>query len=180
MSTTTSKVNVRILIGGALVIAPLLYVLAASFGRDPRAVPFLLTNKPAPMLKLQRISDGGEFDLAALRGKPVVLNFWSTWCVPCKQEHPVLEWGNQRMGRQVQFVGVVYEDTEEAAKAYLAHTPSEYTQTLDPRGKAAVDFGLAGVPETYFIDAAGLIRHKHIGPIDQDTLLLNISALLKH
>lgn len=163
-----------------MVIAPLVYVLASSFGRDPHAVPFLLTNKPAPALVLKRLDNGENLSLQQLQGKPVVLNFWSTWCVPCKQEHPVLEWGNQRMGSQVQFVGVVYEDTEDAARGYLGHTPSAYPQTLDPRGKAAVDFGLAGVPETYFIDSAGMIRHKHIGPIDQDTLLINIATLLKH
>lgn len=180
------KLNAPLLVVGVTLVGALAYVLWNGFGRDPHAVPFMLTGKPAPEFKLEQWSAGSETaaagperTLASFAGKPVVLNFWSSWCVPCKVEHPVLEWGHQRYGDRVSFVGVVYQDTRENVGEFLRKQPSPYTQLFDGGGRAAVDYGLAGVPETYFITKDGRIAYKHVGPLRRDELAFRVEALVQ-
>jgi cytochrome c biogenesis protein CcmG/thiol:disulfide interchange protein DsbE len=161
-----------------LACAALVIVLAKGFGRDPHQVPFMLRGQPAPTFSLRTLQSGDVVTLAALRGKPVVLNFWSTWCGPCRLEHPVLEWGFREYGSQAQFLGAIFEDTEENARAYISRHGSPYPQLVDPRSQMAVDYGVAGVPETYFIDSNGVILDKHVGPMDQATLAARMRSLL--
>ncbi|MFN0062241.1 MAG: redoxin domain-containing protein [Myxococcaceae bacterium] len=163
-------------IASALVVA-LLFVLARSFGRDPHEVPFGLEKKPAPNFRLRPLDGGTELQLQALRGKPVVINFWASWCNPCAAEHAVLEWGAERFGTSTHFLGIVFEDTRENALGFLREYGTRFTQLEDPRSKTAVDFGVAGVPETYFVDADGIIRSKHVGPIPVDTLVKRVEEL---
>jgi cytochrome c biogenesis protein CcmG/thiol:disulfide interchange protein DsbE len=169
------KINVKfnwpLLAAGTLVIGAFVFVIVHGFGRDPHEVPFMLTGKPAPDFTLTRVDDGRALTARELHGKPLILNFWSTWCVPCASEAPALEWGATQLAGKVEVIGVVYEDTETNVREFLHRKPSGYVQTLDAKGTAAVDFGLAGVPETYFIDAQGQIVYKHVGPIDQETLM---------
>lgn len=167
------------LIAGGLAVACLAFFIAlnSGFTRDPKEVPFKLQGKAAPEFQLPRIGPGEQMSLASLQGKPVVMNFWASWCGPCKMEHPVLEWGARTFASQVQFVGVVFEDTEVNAQAYLSRHGSSFPQLLDPTGSTAVDYGAAGVPETYFIDGNGVIRHKHIGPINPKQLQEQIAKL---
>src|SRR5262249_31219493 len=87
-------------------------VLAEGFGRNPHEVPFMLRGQPAPTFALKTLQSGELVTLAELRGKPVVLNFWSTWCIPCRTEHSVLEWGFREYGNQARFFGAIFEDTE--------------------------------------------------------------------
>ncbi|MCI0570575.1 MAG: redoxin family protein [Myxococcaceae bacterium] len=155
----------------ALLAGVLVFVLAKGFGNDPRSVPFMLQGKPAPAFSLRSLNTGEVMTLEKLKGRPVVMNFWATYCGPCKLEHPVLEWGHRNLGQKAQFVGVAFDDTEENARRYLAQNGASFPQLLDERGQLAVEFGTTGVPETYFIDAAGVIVHKHIGPIDPETLV---------
>ncbi len=108
--------------------------------------------------------------LASLRGRPVVLNFWATWCVPCFEEHPVLVSTARSLGDRVRFVGVIYEDSEEQVRGFLARQGSAYPSLMDPGSRTAIAFGVFGVPETYFIDAEGRIAAKHIGPLDARSL----------
>lgn len=164
-------------VGLSVVSVALLAVLWKGFGRDPHAVPFMLQGKPAPDFTLRSLRTGEEVSLASLKGQPVVLNFWASWCGPCITEHPVLEWGAQEFGRDARFLGVVFEDTDENARAFLRKHGESFTQLVDPRSRIAVDFGVAGVPETYFIDANGIILGKHVGPIDPDSLAAGIRAL---
>jgi cytochrome c biogenesis protein CcmG/thiol:disulfide interchange protein DsbE len=169
-----------LIVGGmALVCAAFLSVLWGGFGRNPHEVPFMLLDKPAPDFTLPEVMGGPDVQLASLKGRPVVINFWASWCGPCKMEHPVLEWGAKQFGQQAQFLGVVFEDTQENAEGYLKRNGAAYPQLLDPRGATAVDYGAAGVPETYFIDAAGVIRHKHIGPISPPQLREQITRLVQ-
>ena len=108
--------------------------------------------------------------LESLRGKPVVMNFWATWCVPCYQEHPALVGAARALGKDVQFLGVVYEDDEARVGAFLEKRGSAYPSLLDDGGRTAIAYGVAGVPETFFIDAAGRVVEKYVGPLDPETI----------
>jgi cytochrome c biogenesis protein CcmG, thiol:disulfide interchange protein DsbE len=155
----------------------LLTVFYKAFGTDPHAVPFMMQDKPAPAFNLKRLDTGERVTLEQFKGKPVLINFWATWCGPCKQEHPVIQWGHENFGDQVQFLGVVYEDSEENAKSFLLRDPTGFPQFLDANGSMAVDYGVTGVPETYFIDREGIIRGKYAMPIDPGTLQKKIIEL---
>ena len=168
----------RILVIGGLVCAALVALLMFGFGRNPHEVPFKLEGKPAPAFDLKELDSESVVSLAELKGRPVVLNFWSSWCVPCVQEHGILERGARVFGQQAEFLGVVFEDSDENARGFLdRHGRGGVRQLVDPRSATAVDFGVAGVPETYFIDASGVIRGKHVGPIDPATLEARVREL---
>src|SRR5690242_15779877 len=99
--------------------------------RDPHEVPFMLRGQPAPAFSLKRLGSEEVTSLEQLRGRPLVINFWASWCVPCKYEHPVIEWGARKFGDKVTFLGVIHEDTEENARAYLEKNRSIVPQHLD-------------------------------------------------
>ncbi|MBS1152509.1 MAG: dsbE [Myxococcaceae bacterium] len=156
----------------------LLYVFYAGFGTDPHAVPFMLAGSKAPMFTMKRLDTGEMVQLKDYIGKPIVLNFWATWCGPCKLEHPTLEWGYRKYGREVVFLGVVFEDSEENTKAFLKANGGGWPQLFDLKSTVAVDYGVAGVPETYFIDKSGTILGKYAFPIDPPTLAKRIEEIL--
>jgi cytochrome c biogenesis protein CcmG/thiol:disulfide interchange protein DsbE len=166
-----------IAIGGTVVAAALVIVMLKGFGRDPHEVPFNLKGKPAPEFTLKRLDNGARVTLAELKGKPLVINFWATWCGPCKQEDPVLRWGYRKFGQEAAFIGVIFEDTEENARRALAENNLGFPQLVDPLSSMAVDYGVTGVPETYFVDASGTIRGKFVGPIDPQSLTERIQEL---
>lgn len=146
-----------------LVVGAVVWILAAAFGTDPHSVPFMMVGKPAPLFKIKRLDKEGVVNLADYKGRPVVLNFWATWCSPCKAEQPVLDDASQRHP-EVTFIGIVFEDTEAATRQYLADTGTPYIHVYDPKSTVAVDFGVSGVPETYFINKDGIIVKKSITP----------------
>ncbi len=168
--------NPWILAIGLAMLIPVVVLFAVSFGNDPRKVPFLLEGQSAPKFDLVGM-DGEPVKLSDYAGRKVVINFWSTWCEPCKQEHDVLQRGPQRFP-DVVFLGVVYQDEEAKVRAYLARNGSTYPHLLDPDGRMAVQYGVAGVPETYFIDEAGTIAHKQIGPVNDPLLGAVLTAAL--
>jgi cytochrome c biogenesis protein CcmG, thiol:disulfide interchange protein DsbE len=121
---------------------------------------------PAPGFTAKRL-DGGRFSLAAVRGKPVVINFWASWCGPCKTEAAALErqWQRYR-GQGVVFLGVDYTDHTSDARRFLARHGVTYPTLLDGSGSIGDRYGITGVPETYFVDRNGRIVGEHIlGPI---------------
>jgi cytochrome c biogenesis protein CcmG, thiol:disulfide interchange protein DsbE len=152
-------------VAGLIVTLPLLGVLFLNLGRDPRALDSPLVGRPAPAFSLTPLGGGPPVALASLRGAPVVVNFWASWCEPCVTEHAALLEGARRWGGRVHFVGVVYEDTEADALAFLEARGRAYVSLLDPGGRTAIAYGIGGVPETYFVDAAGQVVAKHVGPV---------------
>lgn len=170
-------VNKAVLAVGLVLVLPLLVLFAKSFGSDPHAVRSPLVGREAPPFELVSVQDGKPVSLASLRGKPVVLNFWATWCEPCKQEHGVLYQGAKIFGDRVQFVGVVYDDQKPKIEAFLERYGSGYPALIDDGGKAAIAYGVTGVPETFFIDANGSIVSKYNGPLSPDLLREHVSQL---
>jgi cytochrome c biogenesis protein CcmG/thiol:disulfide interchange protein DsbE len=164
------KINSRVLLVGLAVVIPLVAVLVMNLGRNPHVIGSPLVGRAAPDFALQPLDGGEPVTLASLRGRPVVLNFWATWCVPCFQEHPLLVSAARGLGERARFIGVIYEDSEEQVRGFLARQGSAYPSLVDPGSRTAIAFGVFGVPETYFIDAEGRIAAKHIGPLDAQSL----------
>jgi cytochrome c biogenesis protein CcmG, thiol:disulfide interchange protein DsbE len=163
MSRSPTKVNWPILLIGLSVVAVIVVVLGSGFGNDPHAIPDARTGTMAMPWKLVDL-DGKEWSLEELKGRPVVLNFWSTWCGPCKQEHPLLL-DAAKKSPDIVFLGVVYSDEPDKVRRYLQKVGSAYPHLIDGDGRMAIDYGVTGVPETYFIDRSGKIVHKEGGAV---------------
>lgn len=176
--TAPGGINKTVLIVGLLLVVPLLLLFFFSFGNDPHAVRSPLIGREAPPFTLASVDDGSPISLASLKGKPVVVNFWATWCEPCKQEHGVLTQAARLYGDRVQFVGVVYEDEKPKIDAFLQRYGSGYPALMDDGGKTAIAYGITGVPETFFIDASGTITSKYNGPLSPDLLRSHVTPLL--
>jgi cytochrome c biogenesis protein CcmG, thiol:disulfide interchange protein DsbE len=154
-------------------------VLAVGLKRDPREVPSPLIDKPAPKFALARLDDAAKtVRLQDLKGKVFILNVWASWCVACREEHPVLvEFAKKRA---VPLYGLDYKDTRADAGAWLSRFGNPYDVSLfDADGRVGIDFGVYGVPETFVIDGNGVIRMKHIGPLTPEVLADEIEPLLK-
>ncbi len=122
----------------------------------------------APAFTLQRLDRGGDLTLASLRGKIVVLNFWASWCGPCRDEMPLLQAGSKRwQGKNVVFVGVDAKDDRGYARAFLKRYGVTYPNVYDGKGSLIGRYGVTGYPETYFIDADGKVRHRIAGPVEE-------------
>ena len=162
----------RWLVMGAVValVVAWAFVAGQSLGRDPQQVRSPLLGKPAPALRLPSL-DGGRVDSAEWEGDVVVVNFWASWCVPCRNEAPELQAFAERwQDRGVRVVGIVYSDEESEAAAFRDRYGLTYPQALDPGGRAAIDFGVFGVPETYVIAGDGIVMAKLLGAVDAATL----------
>ena len=121
-------------------------------------------------------SDGRDLDLAGLHGTPLVINFWASWCVPCKQEAPVLNAAARDYAGRVQFVGVDIQDSDSAARAYQAEVISPYP--VGPASKGSyLDWGVTKPPETFFVDRHGIVVSRILGPVDRQRLEVYISQL---
>ena len=142
--------------------------LLVGLRHDPHEIPSPLINKPAPAFQLKQLQDPNK-TLSALdmRGKVWLLNFWGTWCVACREEHPLLiEYAKTNA---VPIYGVDYKDERSTALQMLEDEGNPYTLTVsDPDGRLSIDYGVYGAPETFLIDREGVIRYKQIGPITED------------
>jgi len=162
-----------------LSVLPVLALLAYGFRTDPRAIPSPLVGRPAAAVALTAF-DGAAITLATLRGKVVVLNFWASWCNPaCYDEAPVLEqtWRTYR-DRGVVVVGVDIQDTPDAAGAFIQRFGLTFANAPDPQGKVSVDYGVYGVPETFFVARDGTIRAKHVGALTDAAIREKLDPLL--
>jgi cytochrome c biogenesis protein CcmG, thiol:disulfide interchange protein DsbE len=158
---------------------PVLALLAYGFVLDPRNIPSPLVGRPAAAFTLTAF-DGHSVALESLRGKVVVVNFWASWCNPaCYDEAPVLEraWRTYR-DRGVVVLGVDMQDTPEAAQEFIRRFGLTFPNAPDHGGKLAVEYGVYGVPETFFVDRAGTIRSKHVGAVTDEVMRGALERLL--
>jgi cytochrome c biogenesis protein CcmG/thiol:disulfide interchange protein DsbE len=148
-----------------LALAALAVLFAVySLNRNPQVDPKALVGKPIPALALPGLEDGRPIPLATAAGGQVALvNFFASWCAPCEVEHPVVK---ALAAKGVRIVGVAYKDAPENTKAYLTRLGDPYAVHLvDRDGRAGIEFGVTGVPETYLVSAKGVILAKHTGPL---------------
>ena len=169
--------NRAALVIGTLIVVPLLVFLALSFGKDPRAIESPLVGGPAPGFSLITL-DGRPVSLEQLRGQPVMINFWATWCQPCIAEHPVLQAAARRYEGRAHFVGIVYHDEPELIRSFLGQRGSWGTQLLDPEGEIAIAYGVFGAPESFFLDSEGTVVRKVTGPMAMGFLSQAVESLL--
>lgn len=154
-------------------------MLGIGLNRDPREVPSPLIGKPAPNFSLARLDDPSKvLSPADLQGKVWILNVWASWCVACRDEHPLLVDFAKR--GVVPIYGLNYKDQRDDGLNWLARMGNPYQASLfDQDGRVGIDFGVYGVPETFVIDKTGTIRMKHIGPLTPDVIAKEIEPLVK-
>ena len=168
----------RFLIPMALFVV-LVGFLAVGLRLDPREVPSPLVDKPAPSFELPQLANPDlKFSPVEMKGKVWLLNVWASWCVSCRQEHPLLV-ALAKSGA-VPIYGLNYKDARADGLRWLSQfgDPS-IIRLFDADGRVGIDYGVYGVPETYLIDKAGVIRYKHIGPVTRDALDQKILPLVK-
>ena len=174
-----------------LAIVPLIALLAFGMTRDPKAIPSPLPGRTAPDFALAvmppDVADGAEepastdtVRLADRRGRIQVVNYYASWCLACRDEHPVLTaLAPVYRERGVDFVGILYKDSPRAMRQWIARMGGQsYPALLDPTTRTAIDYGLYGVPETVFIGADGRVVKKHIGPVTEALVVSTLDSLL--
>lgn len=173
-----SKVWIKV--GSVVVIAGgMIGLLAYGFTRDARYIQSPLVARQAPSFTLT-LFDGKVVRLADFRGKAVLVNFWASWCVPCRAEARALESAWQKYkDRGVVFLGVNIQDKEEDARAFMKEFGITYLNGRDASGKIVVDYGVWGIPETFFVDAQGRITYKHAGELKTPTITSKLDAALR-
>ena len=153
--------------------------LAVGLRLNPREVPSPLINKPAPSFTLPELTDPSRmFSEKDMLGKVWLLNVWASWCVSCREEHPVLVAFSKR--KIVPVYGLNYKDDRKDALAWLARLGNPYAKSImDRDGRVGINYGVYGVPETYVIDKKGVIRYKQIGPVTPEILDAKIVPLVR-
>lgn len=171
----------------ALYLLPLLlFMLLAGYfmmelqpGHDTHELPSAMIAKPAPEFDLPGLGDQKPLSLAGLKGRPAVINFFASWCVPCRVEHPLL----MRLATEehLPIYGIAYKDKPEDSQKLLATYGDPYREVgVDRGGNVGLDFGVYGVPETYVIDSEGIIRKRFVGPLTAEVVDKELLPLLKH
>lgn len=175
-----SRVRFLFVLLPLLTFVLLVLFLALGLGRDPREVPSPLVGKPHPPLALSALHDPVlQLDATELRGRFWLLNVWASWCTACQLEHPALLALAQR--RLLPIYGLNYKDTREQGAAWLRRLGNPYEASFfDPQGRAGLDWGVYGVPETFLIDPEGKVAYKHIGELTPEVFAARIEPLLRH
>ena len=161
------------------VFAGIAVFLGIGLTLKPREVPSPLIDKPAPAFTLSQLHEPARsIGPEALRGQVYLLNVWASWCVSCQAEHGHLM--ELARSRRIPVYGLNYQDGREAGIAWLARHGNPYVASaFDHDGRAGIDWGVYGVPETFLVDAAGIIRYKHIGPVTPEVIEKRILPLAR-
>lgn len=144
---------------------------------DPTVLPSALVNQPVPTFALSALHSDDTLTEESLRGKPSLLNIWATWCYSCRVEHPYLL---ELAAAGITVVGLNYKDDATAAKQWLVDLGNPYTLTIsDPEGTLGLDLGVYGAPETYVIDANGVVRHRHVGVLTEAVWVRDLAVFFE-
>ena len=163
----------------ALFVAVAVYfLLALNPNRDPQLLPSAMIDKPAPVFDLGGLDGGKGVALAGFKGQVAIVNFFASWCEPCRDEHPLLMGLEKQIG--VPVYGIAYKDKQPDTDRFLKQLGDPYKAIgVDESGRTAIDFGVYGVPETYVIDKQGRIRLRHVGPLTEADVARELLPLLK-
>ncbi len=156
-----------------LFIIGLIALFAFGFTTDPNKVPSPLLGKFAPDFEIESLNGKEKLRLSELKGKPVLLNYWASWCQECKVEAQILEDFHLEYGiesNQIKVIGIAIQDKAEDAKAFARIFGKTYFLSRDHTGNIALDYGIYGVPETFFINSEGIVIYKHVGPVNKKLL----------
>ncbi len=162
-----------------IIFVVLVVFLGVGLNLNPREVPSPLIGKPVPHFTLSQLQDGGKnFSDKDMLGKVWMVNVWASWCVACRQEHPLMvDFAKQNI---VPIIGLNYKDLRQDGTAWLQEFGNPYqTSAFDEKGRVGIDFGVYGVPETFVIDKRGVIQLKHIGPLTDDVIRNKLLPLIK-
>jgi cytochrome c biogenesis protein CcmG/thiol:disulfide interchange protein DsbE len=160
-----------------IMVVPVTWILFAGIGKDPRDIPSPLVGRPLPAFSATTL-EGEAFSSETLAGRPALVNVWASWCRPCVEEHPLLLDAAERHAGALQLVGLVYQDTPDGARGFLArYGAGGWPDLLDDDGRIAVELGVTGPPETLFVDATGIVRAKHIGPLTPAAMDAGLKAI---
>lgn len=169
------------IVGIVLVVAVVAWVFSGRFGQNPRLVDSPLVSKPLPELSLDYLEAEGSLNFSDLRDQVLVINVWASWCVPCRVEHPALTMASEVYeDRGVHFIGILYQDRPAAAIAFLDELGrgTNYSYVVDPDSRATIELGVFGVPETFFVDADGIVVGRIQGELSAPTLVQAIEDVL--
>ncbi len=153
-----------------IVLVGLVWLFAATIDRDTNLVPSVMLDKPAPDFALAPIEglDIPGFDTASLKGQVTLVNVFASWCIPCRDEHPILM---ELAKTGVPIYGINQKDAPENARVFLADLGNPYERIgADTNGRVSIDWGVYGVPESFVVNALGVITYKHTGPITEQSL----------
>jgi cytochrome c biogenesis protein CcmG/thiol:disulfide interchange protein DsbE len=153
---------------GLAIIGGLALQGTLSGSRNPNQLPSVLIGKPAPDVPLPLLQDGqAELALDAYRGQPLLVNFFASWCAPCRAEAPALE----HLSNQISIIGIAYKDRPQDTQKFLQQYGDPFVAIgRDDDGRAGMAWGVYGVPETYLIDPSGQIKWRHAGPLTRDVI----------
>lgn len=158
------------------VVLAILFFVQLTSGRNPSEIPSVLLNKPVPVFNLAPLegltANGAPvpgFSNEDLKGRVTIVNVWASWCAPCRQEHPLLV--DLAKDPSVRVVGINQKDNSDNARRFLGALGNPYSAVgVDPNGRASIDWGVYGVPETFIVGPDGTIRYKHIGPLTPEAM----------
>ncbi len=160
------------------VFAAVAAVFVVGLGLEPRKVPSALIDKPVPEFTLPPLIGDRGLSHTDLKGEVALVNVFASWCVPCRQEHPLL--ADLADKRKIVVHGINYKDAPDQARAWLNQLGNPYNRIgADRNGRSSIDWGVYGVPETFVIDRAGRIRYKHIGPLTPEAVEETLMPLLE-
>jgi cytochrome c biogenesis protein CcmG/thiol:disulfide interchange protein DsbE len=162
-----------------VLFALLAAVLGVGLGLKPREVPSPFIGRPAPAFSLPQLQDPARtLGVGELKGQVWMLNVWASWCAPCREEHPLLV--SLAREQAVPIIGLNYKDDPRNAQEWLLRLGDPYkVSVIDRDGSAGIDYGVYGVPETFVIDRAGIVRFKHVGPLTLEVWTRTVQPLLQ-